>query len=151
MVVWIVLQEPADSLPVERSTGLFDSDSVVFQNTLLLTSSLLISCLLLGIMHEIIRYTRSRAKIKPHGRIFESNSIIKLNYVSFDFPPWKHASWSLMIIIIIIIIIMNKNLTSRHSRILKSRPNSENWSSWNTRIKIIQPTKKCRCTPAYLP
>ena len=91
MAVWIVLQEPADSLPVERSTGLFDSDSVVFQNTLLLTSSLLISCLLLGIMHEIIRYTRSRAKIKPHGRIFESNSIIKLNYVSFDFPPWKHA------------------------------------------------------------
>ncbi|XP_073230062.1 uncharacterized protein [Porites lutea] len=60
------LKEPGDSLPVERSTGLFDSDSVVFQNTLILTSSLLISCLLLGIMYEIIRYTRSRAKIKPH-------------------------------------------------------------------------------------
>ena len=91
MAVWIVLQEPADSLQVERSTGLFDRDSVVFQNTLLLTSSLLISCLLLGIMHEIIRYSRSRAKIKPHGRIFESNSIMKLNYVSFYFPPWEHA------------------------------------------------------------
>ena len=147
MAVWIILQEPADSLPVERSTGLFDSDSVVFQNTLILTSSLLISCLLLGIMHEIIRYTRSRAKIKPHGRIFESNSIIKLNYVSFCFPPWKHAlgkapitssHFMIMIIndndnhnviIIIIIILINKNLTSRHSRILKNRPNLENWSS----------------------
>ena len=89
MAVWIVLQEPADSLPVERSTGLFDSDNFVFQNTLILTSSLLISCLLLGITYEIIRYSRSRAKIKPHGRMFES--IMKLNYVSFDFPPWKHA------------------------------------------------------------
>ena len=70
MAVCTVLQEPDDSLLVERSTGLFDSDSVVFQDTLLLTSSLLISCLLLGIMYEIIRYRRSRAKIKPHGKDF---------------------------------------------------------------------------------
>ena len=87
MAVCIVLQEPDESLLVERSTGLFDSDSVVFQNTLLLTSSLLISCLLLGIMYEIIRYRRSRAKIKPHGKIFESNYIIKLHDVPFDFHP----------------------------------------------------------------
>ncbi|XP_078344750.1 uncharacterized protein LOC144630294 [Oculina patagonica] len=61
------LKEPAESLPVERTTGLFDSHSTVFQKTLLISSTLLISFVMCGIIWEIIRCIRERAKIKPQN------------------------------------------------------------------------------------
>ena len=64
----IPLQEPPEPLPVERSTGFFDSQSAAFQTTLLISGTLLISCILCGIIWDIIRHIRERTKIKPQGR-----------------------------------------------------------------------------------
>ena len=66
------LQEPPEPLPVERSTGLFDSRSTAFQKTLLISGTLLIFCILCGIIWDIIRHIRERTKIKPHSRFFLS-------------------------------------------------------------------------------
>lgn len=64
------LQEPPEPLQVERSTGLFDSRSTAFQKTLLISGTLLIFCILCGIIWDIIRHIRERTKIKPHSRFF---------------------------------------------------------------------------------
>ncbi|KAL9958573.1 hypothetical protein ACROYT_G035603 [Oculina patagonica] len=61
------LKKPAEPLPVERSTGLFDSHSTVFQKTLLISSTLLILFILSGIIWEITRCIRERAKIEPQN------------------------------------------------------------------------------------
>lgn len=63
-----ILQEPEASLPQERSTGLFDSHSIVFQTTLLTTSILLLASFVFGVIYEVIRYM-SRSKIRQHGRL----------------------------------------------------------------------------------
>ena len=70
------MQEPPDSLPVERSTGIFDSQSLLFQRTLLITSTLLSTFILLGVIYEIIRRLRARAKIRPDGRFYVAVGVV---------------------------------------------------------------------------
>ena len=62
------LQESPEPLEVERSTGLFDSESELFRNNLMILTALLCCTVLGGIVWEVLHRLRQKMKIQPQGR-----------------------------------------------------------------------------------
>ena len=61
------LQESAEPLEVERSTGLFDSESELFRNNLMILIALLCCAVLGGTLWEVFPRLRKKMKIHPQG------------------------------------------------------------------------------------
>lgn len=61
------LQESPEPLEVERSTGLFDSESELFRNNLMILTVLLCCAFLGGILWEVMHRLRHKMKIQPQG------------------------------------------------------------------------------------
>ena len=61
------LQESPEPLEVERSTGLFDSESDLFRSNLMILTALLCCAVLGGILWEVQHRLRQKMKIQPEG------------------------------------------------------------------------------------
>ena len=62
------LQESPEPLEVERSTGMFDTDSELFRKNLMMLTVLLCCALLGGIVWEVLHRLRQKMKIQPQGK-----------------------------------------------------------------------------------
>ncbi|CAH3152714.1 unnamed protein product, partial [Pocillopora meandrina] len=69
---------------MERSTGIFDSHSTVFQKTMYITIIWLTSFLFCGIIWEIIQRCRTRAKVTSHDSRQELRTELKGMVESFN-------------------------------------------------------------------
>lgn len=61
------MQESPEPLEVERSTGLFDTDSELFRKNLMILTALLGCGILAGIVWEVLYRLRQKMKIQPKG------------------------------------------------------------------------------------
>lgn len=116
------LKEPPDSLPVEKSTGIFDSQSTLFQRTFLTTTTVLAAFTLVGIIYEVKRRLRARSLTYPCPLDSRKALLVEMREMVEDFNNNIMTIW--------------ETLTSRHKQERKNfvknlRRNAKTKYLWN--------------------